>query len=95
MWAEGQQVYTNLADFQAEIDALNRWTVLGSCLSEGRKPIILPSPQSPQHDSSAFTTACADATEDALCVEADELNQGAPRRLSAAFAPQGQCGPQA
>ena len=75
--ANGQQAFTQSAEFQAETDALNRWAVLGLCLTEGRRPFPIPQPRV-QH--SANTPAEAEEEEDCLQAEIDVLNHSASRR---------------
>ena len=75
--ANGQQVFTRLADLQAETDALNKWAVLGICLTEGRKPFPIPPPQV-QYSANASDEL--EEEEDCLQAEIDVLNHSAHRR---------------
>ena len=75
--ANGQQAFTQIAEFQAETDALNRWAVLGLCLTEGRSPFPIPPPQV-QHSSNASDET--EEEEDCLQAEIDALNHSAYRR---------------
>ena len=73
--AAGQAVTTLEPELQAEVDALNSWTVLLADLSEGRTPVVLPPPRETQRPRSLSGSAVAvDELTSALQNEVDELN---------------------